>query len=182
MTTTETTTARGRWAAPLTLALLAVWFLAGGARAAGQTAVPSYTNDDLDRVRPLRDETGVASQPAFARAAPAPCSPGRGRRGARNAECDATAAPTHGPAQGEAYWRREAARVAERVRGWREQIDELEQRIDERRRKPGVRPYTDPQIVAWQRRADTLRARQREAETELHERALRARALPGWLR
>lgn len=188
--TGTTTTPRGRWVAPLTLVLLALWFLAGGLPAAGarRPAAPSYTNDDLERVRPLRDETGVASEPAFAPRAAATCATGRGRKraaGCGTGEGATPAAPEPagaGAAQGEAYWRREAQRVAERVRTWRQQAEDLEERIDERRRQPGVRPYTDPQIVAWQRRADALRERMRELENELHERALRARALPGWLR
>jgi polyhydroxyalkanoate synthesis regulator phasin len=190
MTTIETraTTTGGRWAAPLALALLALWILAGGPAAGQAPAVPSYTNDDLERVRPLRNETGVASEPAFAGATRA-CSTGR-RRGRAKAECESdtetasapSAASSRGAEQGEAYWRREARRVAERVRRWREQVQDLEQRIDERRRQPGVRPYTDPQVVALERRAESLRERMRELENDLAERALRARALPGWLR
>jgi hypothetical protein len=159
---------------------------------------PVYTNDDLERVRPLRAQTGVASQPAFASGAGA-CRIGRGagRGRSRRAQAGAcadgegagtgvepspAAAGRAAGARGEAYWRREAERVRDKLRVWRQQIEDLELRIADRRRKPGVRPYSDPQIIGWQRRAEALRARMRELEGDLDDRARRERALPGWLR
>lgn len=155
--------------------------------------VRAYTNDDLERIRPLRGETGVDSHPAFARDAGACAVRGGGRRSRRpapaaacatgeNAGADATRAQRGTAARGEAYWRREAERVRDKLRVWRQQAEDLELKTAERRRKPGVRPYTDPQIVGWERRADALRARMRELEGDLDDRARRERALPGWLR
>ncbi|HEY2945348.1 MAG TPA: hypothetical protein VGN09_23135, partial [Vicinamibacteria bacterium] len=73
------------------------------ARAAGASAlddekkpVPLYTNEDLRRVSPHRDETGVSSTPAAAPAAEPAAERGRGH--------------------GEEYWRREAERLRDRLR------------------------------------------------------------------
>jgi hypothetical protein len=126
-------------------------------------AVPLYTNADLERVSPYRDETGVNSKPAAA--------PLR----------DASPA-TRGRARGEDYWRREADRLRDRVRPLREQAADLRLRIEERRRRPGVRPYSDPQIVALERRAQMVEERIREMESRLEDRARREGALPGWMR
>jgi len=124
--------------------------------------VPLYTNDDLRRVAPYRDETGVSSTPAAAPAvAPAPAKSG---------------------ARGEDYWRREADRLRDRLRPLRERAADLRFTLEERRRKPGVRPYSDPRIVAGERRLRALDERIREAESRLEDRARREGALPGWLR
>lgn len=124
--------------------------------------VPLYTNDDLRRVAPYRDETGVSSTPAAAPAvAPAPVKSG---------------------ARGEDYWRREADRVRDRLRPLRERAADLRFTLEERRRQPGVPPYSDPRIVAGERRLRALDERIREAESRLEERARREGALPGWLR
>src|SRR5512143_1656212 len=67
-----------------------------------------YTNEDLDRVHPFRDQTGVRSVPAVPqdeRAAPERAEKARGR--------------------GEQYWRREAARVRQRLRAMQAQAAEL---------------------------------------------------------
>jgi hypothetical protein len=121
-----------------------------------------YTNDDLQRVAPLRGETGVLST-----SSPAPA-----------------AAPDKPPERqkGEAYWRREAERLRDRVQPLRERAADLRLRIEERRRKPGVRPYTDPQVEALQQRLLGVEARVRELESSFEDRARREGALPGWLR
>lgn len=124
-----------------------------------------YTNEDLDRVAPCRDQTGVGSQPAIP-PAPAP----RGGGAAR------------GTGRDEAYWRQQADRTAEQVRKLRERAAALAERVAERRRKPGVLPYTDPQVVSLEQQRQALEARANEAELRLEERARRAGALPGWLR
>ena len=67
--------------------------------------VPLYTNDDLRRVAPYRDETGVSSTPAEAPAV-AP-------------------APAKSRARGEDYWRGEADRLRDRLRPLRERAAEL---------------------------------------------------------
>jgi hypothetical protein len=124
--------------------------------------VPLYTNDDLRRVAPYRDETGVNSKPA---AAPAPEARTRGDRG-----------------RGEEYWRREAERVRDRLRPLRERAAELRLKIEARRRQPRVPVYGDPQVVAMERRLRALEERIREAESRFEDRARRERAMPGWLR
>jgi len=58
----------------------------------------------------------------------------------------------------------------------------LREKIEERRRQPGVRPYSDPRIVADQRRLEVLEGRIREAESNFEDRARRLGALPGWIR
>lgn len=140
--------------------------LAAEVSAGEKKPVPLYTNEDLRRVSPYRDETGVNSKPA-----PAP--------GAAPA---VEARPARGRARGEEYWRREADRVRDRLRPLRERAAELRLTIDERRRKPRVHPYSDPQIAAWERRLRLLEERIREAETRLEDRARREGAMPGWLR
>lgn len=125
--------------------------------------VPVYTNDDLERVSPLRGQTGASSTPAErALAAPGPAERPRGR--------------------GEEYWRREARRLREKLDPLRQRAEDLRARIAERRRRPGVRPYTDPQVQADERRLALLESRIRGLESGLEDRARREGALPGWLR
>jgi hypothetical protein len=134
------------------------------ARDDAKKAVPLYTNDDLDRVSPLRAQTGgstaVPEPPATVKPEP------RRQAGAHP----------------EAYWRRESERLQDRLQPLRDRIEDLRVRIEERRRSPRVRPYSDPRIESWQRRVAGLEQRIREAEDRLHERARRAGALPSWLR
>lgn len=130
--------------------------------------VPTYTNEDLERVAPYRGETGVLSRPA-----------GRGEPVAAS-----------GPKQrDEAYWRREAERLRSRLRPLRRRADELRHRLQEaktddgatRTRKGGRSRGANP-VEAIALRLESLEAQIREQEDELHERARRERALPGWLR
>lgn len=137
---------------------------ASAARDDEKKAVPVYTNDDLDRVSPLRAQTGGST------AAPEP-----------PATAKAEPRPPAG-AHDEAYWRREAERLQDRLQPLRDRVEDLRVRIEERRRNPRVRPYSDPTIESWQRRAAGLEQRIREGEDRLHERARRAGAPPGWLR
>lgn len=122
-----------------------------------------YTNDDLDRVSPQRGETGVLS------VTPPRPAPAASEKPARSDH-------------GEEYWRREAERVRDRVEVLRERARDLRLRIEERRRKPGVRPYSDPQVEALQERLAAALARVRELESSFEDRARREGALPGWLR
>jgi hypothetical protein len=142
---------------------------AAGARPASprddeKKAVPLYTNDDLDRVSPLRAQTGGSTDlpepPATAKPEP------RGERRGHD----------------EAYWRRESERLQDRLQPLRDRAEDLRVRIEERRRNPRVRPYSDPAIESWQRRLAALQQRIQEAEDRLHERARREGAPPGWLR
>jgi hypothetical protein len=132
--------------------------------AAAQEKPRVYTNEDLERVAPYRDQTGGTSPPSAARAEPA------------------ARAPQKDAGRDERYWRQQAERTAEQVRKLREQAAALAERVEDRRRQPGVPPYSDPQVVTLERKRQALEARAREAESRLEERARRAGALPGWLR
>ena len=152
--------------------------------------VPLYTDEDLRRVSPLRDQTG-GSTPAAPPPAPAAAteeSPGAGRARARFTRARARevrgARGVRAPQLNDdaSYWRRESERLQDRLQPLRERIEELRVQIEERRRSPRVRPYSDPRIESWQRRLAALEQRIREAEDRLHERARREGALPGWLR
>lgn len=152
----------------LRCALALVCVRAAGASALDDEKKPPvpvrvYTNDDLRRVAPYRDETGVNSRPAAAPAGAASSSTEKG---------------THG----EEYWRREADRLRDRLRPLRERAAELRLRSDARRRQPGVRPVTDPQLLEWERRLRDLEERIAEAQSRLEDRARRERAMPGWIR
>jgi hypothetical protein len=136
-------------------------------------AVRVYTNADLDRLHPFRGETGVHSTPAEP---PAEASPG---------DTPAT------PGRGEAYWRREAARVRERVLSLEASAAELRARIEEQReeasqlagrRRRGPASAGGSSLAGMQARLRSLERRIRAAEDDLLDRARRDRALPGWLR
>ena len=140
-----------------------------------------YTNEDLDRVRPFRDQTGVRSVPAVAPDPPAP-------DGSRARERPGSA-PADARGRGEEYWRREAERVRDRVRAMETQADELRLRIAERAEEAGRLLTRGRRGSSGAGSAATLRARlvalerrMRQMEVDLSERARRARALPGWLR
>jgi hypothetical protein len=141
-----------------------------------------YTNEDLDRVRPFRDQTGVRSVPAVAPDPPAPSTGGRARERPALSPADA-----HG--RGEDYWRREADRVRDRVRTMEAQAAELRARIAERAEEAGRQLTRGRRGSSGAGSAAILRARlvalerrMRQMEDDLSERARRERALPGWLR
>ena len=132
-----------------------------------------YTNEDLDRVRPFRDETGIRSVPAVAPGdRPAPAEKQRGR--------------------GEDYWRREATRVRERVRALEAQASELRAEIAEqaegtsqvlgRRRRSSASLSGAGSSARLRAKLASLELRLREMEEDLADRARRDGALPGWLR
>jgi len=137
-----------------------------------------YTNEDLDRVRPFRDETGVRSVPAFSGSERAPG--GEAREGRPRS-------------RGEDYWREEARRVRERIDALEEKAVELRARIaaEEEQQRHVLRSAggyrsrgsssarTDPTARA---RLAAIEKRMRALEDDLAERARRAGALPGWLR
>jgi hypothetical protein len=162
---------------PLSFGLSAVLCLSS--RASGEEkpaplrpAVRVYTNADLERVHPYRDETGVASVPA---------------------ESDSEPESGHAPSdekarrQAEAYWRREAARVRDRVRKLEVQAADVRAQLsraeEEARRSPtrarGSSALSPARLTA---RLRALERRMRQMEDDLRERARRERALPGWLR
>jgi hypothetical protein len=131
-----------------------------------------YTNEDLDRVRPFRDETGVRSVPAVAPDdRPAPAEKKRGR--------------------GEEYWRREAARVRERVRALEAQAADTRAQIAEQaeeasrflgRRRHSSASLSGSGSARLRAKLASLERRRREIEEDLADRARRDGALPGWLR
>jgi hypothetical protein len=90
--------------------------------------------------------------------------------------------------RGEAYWRREAERVRERLRGFEERAAALRARIAERARESQVfgarrRASTgSPGDAALRASLAALERRARLTQDELEERARRDGALPGWLR
>jgi hypothetical protein len=136
-----------------------------------------YTNEDLEAVRPYRDETGVASKPAV------PESERAGTPRQEQGGGGATAGRSRRSAEDdEEHWRSQAERLREKLQPARDRADDLRRKIEERRRQPGVLPYTDPQIVAAQRRLEVLERRIREAESNFEDRARRNGALPGWIR
>lgn len=155
------------------MALLAGLSPARPAGSEEKKEVPVYTNQDLEAVRPYRDETGVASTPAV----PERERAGTARQGRRAGATARTADRT-----AEEEWRRSAERLREKLQGPRDKADELRRQIEERRRQPGVLPYSDPQIVAAQRRLELIERRIREAESNFEDRARRNGALPGWIR
>ena len=134
-----------------------------------------YTNEDLERVAPLRDQTGVNNTPAAASVSEMPAGQSKRSRAGNTSE-------RSGGARGEEYWRREAERVRDRTRPLRQKVTDYRGRIEERRSKPKVLPYSDPQIRAWSLRIDEIEAQIREMESSFEDRARRAGAMPGWLR
>ena len=174
---------------------LGLLLLAGGGAEPPQEnkPVPLYTNEDLDRVAPWRDQTGVNSPPAVAARPEAPPARTAGDRRA---------------ARGEAYWRREAESMRSRLRPLRLRLEDLRARIAESEADPGPRPrpraragggsrastrgrsgrartaqtWTGESVALWQRQAAVLERTIKEAEDRLEDRARREGALPGWLR
>lgn len=124
----------------------------------------TYTNEDLERFGRRRGETGVNSETA---ASPKDQQPRASERPA---------------SRGEEFWRREAERERRRLEPLKRRTLALEQRLEERRRKPGVRPHSDPVVEGLEGQLRVLRSQIREQESRFEDRARRERALPGWLR
>ena len=166
-----------KWQTCVCLAFLASPAIAEQAEGK-KPAVPVYTNEDLERVRPFRDETGVASVPAF------PPDEQRGRSAPRPDVAGAKARGRSADRHSEAYWRAEAERVRERLRRLEEQAEELRRRIAAARSEPwsSRRRRAAPDTRAWQARLAAVEERRRQIEADLLDRARRDGALPGWLR
>lgn len=162
---------------PLGFGLSAILCVTAGAADETPPARPAprvYTNEDLDRVHRFRDQTGVQSVPDEA-PDEAPARP-------------STEKPSRGRA--EEHWRREAARVRDRVQALEVQAAGLRARIEERaaeaksfptgrRRSSGGGSSSEATLRA---KLAALERRMRRLEDELLERARRDGALPGWLR
>ncbi len=158
----------------------AVWLLAGVA-AAEEKPVPSYGDADLERVKPLRGQTGVLSEVAAPAAGPRELA---GRPAGRD----------------EAYWRSEAEKVRASVQKLRASADATRGRLDAARdaareaafkaarattkaKDPAAaRPAAEARIAALESELKRLTDEIRLRQDELEDRARRARALPGWLR
>ena len=121
---------------------------------------PLYTNDDLERVAPFKNQTGVASVPPVEGARAAPAAP-RGR--------------------GEVYWRREATQVRQQVRRLEAQAAALRSRMEAERTRPR-RSRTGARGPDLEARLRALGLAALALEDELMDRARRDGALPGWLR
>jgi len=137
--------------------------------------VREYTNEDLGRVHPYSDQTGVTSTPAVTTTGET--TGGKTRQGRRAA---ATAGTERRSA--EEAWRLSAEKFRAKLQPLRDKADDLRRQVEERRQQPGVRPYTDPRIVADQRRLKVLEERIRDSEAAFEDRARRQGALPGWIR
>ncbi len=148
------------------------------ARREAPPAVRVYTNADLERIHPFAGQTGGSSLPA----ATAESGPDRERE------------PASGE-RGEAYWRREAEAVRERLRALGERAAELRTRIAERERAPkaetvyGRRGRSSSSSGSGSSSLASLRSslaalerRMQRTQEDLEDRARREGALPGWLR
>ena len=124
-----------------------------------------YTNDDLDRLAPLRGQTGVLrSRPSHRRSPRAAVSDGSGRD--------------------ERYWRQQADRSARRTgpEAARAGHGAGGEESTSCATSPACEPYSDRRVRALEQKRQALEERAREAEPRLEERARRAGAMPGWLR
>lgn len=142
----------------------------GGLTARGEEGKKArvYTNEDLERVAPRRGETGVLSRPETPPSAK-------------------EKSPAAARARGEDYWRREAARVRDRVRALQEQAARVREQIERdavrsatRKGRRGREAWAAEDARA--RRLREIEARVREVESDLEDRARRDGAPPGWLR
>jgi hypothetical protein len=162
------------------LALRLLLLAAGPGASEEKKPVPLYTNEDLDRISPHRDETGVNSQVTVPVVRPS-----------------ATRGADDGRARSEAYWRQQADRLHVRLQRARERIDDLRARIAEREAKAADEAFrsssrrgraragsssSDASLEAMRRQLAAMEARVRDEETRFEERARREGALPGWLR
>lgn len=140
-------------------------------------AAPRYTNVDLDRIAPLRAETGATSTPV---SQPAPFVDDRPAR-----------------ERTEAHWRREAERHHTRMAALKRKADDLRLRLDDLRQKaeeqrrkslPGrsgaasQRQISDRPVRSAEARLRAVLEQMREADSAFEDRARIAGALPGWIR
>lgn len=143
------------------------------ARPSVRPPVRVYTNADLERIHPLVAETGVGSVPAV----PAGESASSEREPASRG-------------QGEAYWRREAAAVRERLRALEERAAGLRTRVAERERARDDTVYGSRRrsssgsasVASLRTSLAAVERRMAKTQDDLEERARRDGALPGWLR
>jgi hypothetical protein len=165
---------------PLGFGLSAVLCFASASSAddappASRPPVRVYTNEDLARVHPFRSQTGVDQHPAIAVDTRESSRPPRGE----------------GRGRGEEYWRREAARLRERMSALVEQAETLRARIAEReqaqrrrggRGSRGSATSTADATTAMRVRLLAIERRMRQLEEDFADRTRREGVLPGWLR
>lgn len=145
--------------------------------------VREYTNEDLSRVHPYSDQTGVTSTPAVTTTGETTGGKTRqGRRAGATAGTGTRSVEEQWRRSAEEAWRLSAEKFRAKLQPLRDKADDLRRQIEERRQQPGVRPYTDPRIVADQRRLKVLEERIRDSEAAFEDRARRQGALPGWIR
>ncbi len=160
------------------LALACLAAAAGADEAARPSTRPPvrvYTNADLERIHPFAAETGASSVPAVP---------------AGEAETNTVERKPTARDQGEAFWRREAAAVRERLRALEERAAGLRTRIAERERARDATVYGgrrrsgsgSTSVASLQASLAAVERRIRKTEDDLEERARRDGALPGWLR
>jgi hypothetical protein len=155
--------------------LLLAMPLALSVDAEGVRPTPNYTNEDLERVHPYREETGVASLPASraqAEASPSPTARSKGRR---------VAAPE---AREEAYWRREAQRHRQALAKLERRAAALREKIEQGGKSRGQtsKRRAVPSSDSARRQLAEVTAQIEQIDSEFEERSRRAGALPGWLR
>lgn len=142
-----------------------------------------YTNEDLDRIHPYAGQTGGGSASVAGEAE----GDGDNRE---ESERRGRSQP-----RGEEYWRAEAARTAERVRGLEERAADLRRRIAEQAekarrerqsevfgRRRGATGPAPQRVTSLQASLEAVERRIRKLQDDLEERARRDSALPGWLR
>jgi hypothetical protein len=137
--------------------LVVALVLAGTAAASGDPKVPCYTNADLDRVSPLRGQTGVLSEAAI---------PSAADRKTEKAE------------EREERQRRKAERT------WRLAALQRRKEAYERRRWAQMMKgkIPDPPSKDFDTQIEELQEEIRQSESDFLDRARRDGALPGWLR
>ncbi len=135
-----------------------------------------FTNDDLDRMKPCRYQTGALSDVGTPPTDRPPAPKGRaGRKGA-------TPDPGLATATAEADWRAQWRSVDQKARRLRQEAHQLRQEASEASRDPKKRPTGRRSPSLLTTRAAALEAEARELQDDFQERARRAGALPGWLR
>ncbi len=158
---------------------LAFVLLAAAGVAAEAPRAPLYTDEDLRRVSPFRDQTGVMSVPAVAPSADARPSSARARS-------DRDSAARAGD---ETYWRRAAERHRSRQAALARRIRQVTRQLDQTRRRQSLSlgrsasstRGADASLVLEERLA-AHEDQRREENDGFFDRARRAGALPGWMR
>ncbi len=153
--------------------LVVALVLAGTAAASGDPKVPCYTNADLDRVSPLRGQTGVLSEASIPSAADRKTERAEEREERQRRKAERT-------------WRQAARRHRAQVRRLEKRLAALQRRKQayERRRWAQMMKgkIPDPPSNDFDTQIEELQEEIRQSESDFLDRARRDGALPGWLR